>query len=126
MFGLASRCLGAGALAVPSRSFGQQPATRIRRIGSLGVGSSRAGRPPGAVVAPARDSASTRATSGGAELPEEPARRVELYLRGVVVTERPAGEPDEHPDPRGLVGRLDPLPGRPCAAQRGERGPAVA
>jgi len=31
--------LGAGALAVPSRSFGQQPATRIRRIGSLGVGS---------------------------------------------------------------------------------------
>jgi len=31
--------LAAGALAVPSRSFGQQPAARIRRIGSLGVGS---------------------------------------------------------------------------------------
>ena len=31
--------LGAGALAAPARSFGQQPATRLRRIGSLGPGS---------------------------------------------------------------------------------------
>jgi hypothetical protein len=63
---------------------------------------------------------------GGAELPEDPARRVELHLRGIVVTERPAGEPDEHPDPRGLVGRLDPLPCRPGVAQRGERRSPVA
>ena len=46
--------------------------------------------------------------------------------RAVLVPERPAGEPDQDPRPRGFVRHLELLPGRPRPAQRAERGARVA
>ena len=60
---------------------------------------SRAVSARGSGAAGMRERAHPPRVRAGAELPEDLARRVELHRRGVLVAERAAGEPDEHPRP---------------------------
>ena len=62
----------------------------------------------------------------GAELGEHGPGGLQLHGRGLLVPQRPAAEPDQHPHPRRLIGRLQLLPGLPGAAQRDHGGAGVA
>ena len=62
----------------------------------------------------------------GAELPEGPRRGVQLQLRRVLIACRPAGQPDEQPDTRGFVRRVELLPGRPRLAEGDEGAACIA
>ena len=80
-------------------------ARRQAAVGRRAVGGTPAGQ------------ASTRATSGrGAEVAEHAVARLELHVRGVLVTEPAARLGDEHADPRRLVRRLDVAATRPAPA----------
>ena len=92
-------------------------ATRRSTSSSRGVSPCVSREPDGEV------SESTRRQVGPCpELLEDAAGTFELERRRVLVAQRAAGHREQDTNPRGLVGRLELLPGLRCPPQRDHRG----